>query len=61
MGIAGGGVILYVNKLKREKEKGLVLFLTYFYLIIVKEAYSSNYVLNSWNIMIEIMKLPRIH
>ena len=47
MGIAGGGVILYVNKLKREKEKGLVLFLTYFYLIIVKEAYSSNYVLNS--------------
>lgn len=36
MGIAGGGVILYVNKLKREKEKGLVLFLTYFYLIIVK-------------------------
>ena len=47
MGVAGGGVILYVNKLKREKEEGLVLFLTYFYLIIVKGTYNGNYVLNS--------------
>ena len=39
--------MLYVKKRKREKEEGLVLFLTYFYLIIVKGAYSGNYILNS--------------